>query len=73
MLALTLEWMVVLFLPLEDRNTQYHSENMKCKDDISIILIANLLLMSSILNLTNEMKYVLYWAINNNLKCQAIM
>lgn len=59
-LALTLEWMVVLFLPLEDRNKQYHSENMKCKDGINIILIANPLLMSYILNLAKEMKYVLY-------------
>lgn len=40
MLALTLEWMVVLFLPLEDRNKQYHSENMKCKDGISIMIAA---------------------------------
>lgn len=34
MLALTLEWMVVLFLPLEDKNTQSHNKIMKCKDSI---------------------------------------
>lgn len=32
--ALTLEWMVVLFLPLEDKNTQSHNKNMNCKDSI---------------------------------------
>lgn len=54
MLALTLEWMVALFLPLEAKNMKYHNEIVKCKDSISIIQNANLLHINCILDSANE-------------------